>query len=276
MAEVYWIRLPEHTDMFTQGYIGVTTKTAQERFTAHVNASKLNKKHHLKISYAIRKYGAENLVVQTLVICDDSYSLELEEKLRPHKEIGWNLAKGGSKPPVREGKMSAEFCKAISDRNKGVAKSQETRNKISEALVGHNYSTPESIEKAKATFHKNFTSQGKKRKPPPLETRLSTADKVRKEVIPDQHFWRNARFNISKDVLDKWELCSSADLMFNHFKVNLGCVSCRSIASVLTLDGNIKAVRRNIGKYLSYFKAGWVPLEDPFWVEDFKEGQDVS
>lgn len=184
MAEVYWIRLPEHTDILTQGYIGVTTKTAQERFTSHVNASKLNKKHHLKISYAIRKYGAENLVVQTLVICDDDYSLVLEEKLRPCKEIGWNLAKGGSKPPPREGKMSADFCKAISERTKGVAKSEETKRKISETLTGHSYATSESKEKAKETFRRNFTDKGKKRKSPPVETMLSTANKVRKEVTP--------------------------------------------------------------------------------------------
>lgn len=25
MALVYWLRLPEHTDIFTQGYVGVTT-----------------------------------------------------------------------------------------------------------------------------------------------------------------------------------------------------------------------------------------------------------
>lgn len=64
--------------------------------------------------------------------------------------------------------------------------------------------------------------------------------------------------------------------MFNYFKNSLGCISCKCVASVLNLDGGSKTVRRNIGKYLSYFKAGWVPLEDPFWVEDFKEGQDVS
>ena len=62
MAEVYWIRLPEHTDVFSQGYVGVTTKTSAARFLEHVSASRWKQKKKLKISNAICKHGEENLV----------------------------------------------------------------------------------------------------------------------------------------------------------------------------------------------------------------------
>ena len=33
-TSVYWIHRPEHTDMFTQGYVGIT-KDIKRRFKAH-------------------------------------------------------------------------------------------------------------------------------------------------------------------------------------------------------------------------------------------------
>ena len=35
MAFVYWIHLPEHTDIFTEGYVGFTKLTPHERFKTH-------------------------------------------------------------------------------------------------------------------------------------------------------------------------------------------------------------------------------------------------
>lgn len=276
MAEVYWIHLPEHTDMFTEGYIGVTKTTAADRYKSHVNSSRLNKKHHLKISYAIRKYGADNLIVETLVICDEDYSLWLEEKLRPELEIGWNLAKGGSKPPVRKGPMGPEFSRKLSERNSGVPKSEETKRKISETLMGHDYSTPESRQKARETFKRNFTDLGLKRKSISEEVRCKTGSLLRKAIFPGEQFWRKRNFNQSNTLVDKILLCSKANLMFDLFSKKDGIITCALVADVLSMDGKDKSVRKNIGKYLSYFKAGWNPNTDSAWLEDFKkEDQDV-
>ena len=92
MAEVYWLRLLEHTDMFSEGYIGVTKRTAKSRFYEHVHKSKESNSY---LHNVIRKYGEGSIVVETLVICDVDYAYELESKLRPDKCIGWNLAAGG-------------------------------------------------------------------------------------------------------------------------------------------------------------------------------------
>lgn len=97
MAEVYWLRLPEHTDMFSEGYIGVTRNDAKSRFRGHVQSSKLNKGKNYRMTNVIKKYGKESLVVETLVICDEDYAYDLEAKLRPTTHIGWNVAIGGAK-----------------------------------------------------------------------------------------------------------------------------------------------------------------------------------
>lgn len=93
MAEIYWIHLPEHTDMFSEGYIGVTKYTAKKRFAQHRERSCSSDNQN--ICKAIRKYGHENLIVETLVIADMAYCLEVESKLRPTIYIGWNIAMGG-------------------------------------------------------------------------------------------------------------------------------------------------------------------------------------
>lgn len=106
MACVYWIHLKEHTDLFSEGYIGFTSKTAKERFYHHLVQSRRNPYKRYKtrecthLYSSIRKYGSENLIVSTLVIADTNYCLDLENKLRPCKNIGWNIAVGGRRPNI--------------------------------------------------------------------------------------------------------------------------------------------------------------------------------
>lgn len=88
---VYWIHLPEHTDMFTQGYIGITTNTIKKRWDQHKNAAKQGK---FTINKAIRKY-AEVLVCETILVGSLEYCLDVESKLRSSPCIGWNTATGG-------------------------------------------------------------------------------------------------------------------------------------------------------------------------------------
>jgi hypothetical protein len=92
-CSVYWIRHPDHTDMFTQGYIGITNNT-KVRWNDH------NKRpSNLHIKRAVKKYGWDNLIKQVILIADKAYCLAVETKLRPTNQIGWNVASGGSMPP---------------------------------------------------------------------------------------------------------------------------------------------------------------------------------
>jgi len=91
---VYWIRHPDHTDMFTEGYIGIS-KNSDKRFMQH---NKRCQNKHLK--NAINKYGWDKLVKQVLLIADKAYCLMIESQLRPSDDIGWNIVKGGGVPPT--------------------------------------------------------------------------------------------------------------------------------------------------------------------------------
>ena len=153
---VYWIREQSHTDLMTQGYIGVSGDV-EKRFASHKGMwSGTN--NYLK--NAIKKHGWDNLAKSVLLISTKEYCLDIERKLRPADKIGWNLTIGGGYPPVifgerpelkgrvswnkgKTGVYSAETLErmrknriGVSPPNKGVPLSDEHRQKVSKALKG--------------------------------------------------------------------------------------------------------------------------------------------
>jgi hypothetical protein len=98
MTSVYWIAHKDHSDIFSQGYVGVSNNV-DYRWNSH---KKLQTNVHLK--NAITKYGWDNLVKKVVLIGKEDYCLEIENKLRPADKIGWNLVCGGGKPPSALGK----------------------------------------------------------------------------------------------------------------------------------------------------------------------------
>jgi hypothetical protein len=99
-AQVYWIRAPHHSDMMLDGYVGVS-KNAQKRWLyGHSWAHRKGRHDNPKMANAISKYGWDNLIKTVLVVADENYCYDLERKLRPSDNIGWNLVTGGGKPPV--------------------------------------------------------------------------------------------------------------------------------------------------------------------------------
>jgi hypothetical protein len=110
--------------MMSQGYIGVS-KDADARFTQHF---KQTQNRHLK--FAIDKYGWDNLIKTKILVADNDYCLDIEHKLRPTNDIGWNCVAGGGKPPSSLGKR---FKRKTPSWNKGKKMSLETRAKVSEA-----------------------------------------------------------------------------------------------------------------------------------------------
>jgi hypothetical protein len=138
IAHVYWIRRPEHTDFWVQGYIGVTKQTPERRFQQHVSISNRDDDRDKSIVHdAIKSIGAKNLEVKTILISKEDYCYEVEAKLRPDREIGWNLAIGGVKPPDNTGRRhSEESLLKMSDKKRGHPVSEETRKKLSDAFIG--------------------------------------------------------------------------------------------------------------------------------------------
>ena len=166
MAFVYWIRLPEHTDMFTQGYIGVTKRSVERRYSEHLRDTRRWK---TKLYNAMLKYE-EKVFVQTLVECDIDYAYALEEKLRPQENIGWNTAQGGQLKflALAPRERSPEYRRKISDSLKNQVWRDESRQKLSQSLKlfykenpmpPKGPANPESIAKRERTRFK--TSWGK-------------------------------------------------------------------------------------------------------------------
>jgi hypothetical protein len=92
---LYWIRLPEHTDITTQGYIGITGQTVTKRFNQHRNSARRSKARK-KSEFKQALINGTELIVETLVISDYAYIKNLERLLRPESNIGWNKAFGGA------------------------------------------------------------------------------------------------------------------------------------------------------------------------------------
>ena len=111
--EVYWIHLPEHTDILTQGYVGLTKQGTKKRFWSHKNSAKDPRSSHKIISKAFNKYG-DKIIVTTLVVCDKDYAKFFENKLRPTDFIGWNMNAGGYTPSIK----SPEVLRASAEKRK--------------------------------------------------------------------------------------------------------------------------------------------------------------
>lgn len=90
-AYVYWIHLPEHSNINNEGYIGVT-KNPNRRFSQHKNASNSTRSEALK--NAIKKYK-DKVLYTILLKADEEYCYQIENILRPKDHIGWNLSEGG-------------------------------------------------------------------------------------------------------------------------------------------------------------------------------------
>ena len=95
MAHVYWLHLPEHTDFLTEGYIG-----AASNITARLRSHK----HRFKSIW-------DKMIVELLVESTITYCFELEEKLRPYRRIGWNIAAGGASNNVMYAQENPNFGK---------------------------------------------------------------------------------------------------------------------------------------------------------------------
>lgn len=126
MAYVYWIHLPEHTDMTTEGYVGITTKSVETRFKHHIQNAK--REYRLPIHKAL--VDNDNCVVTTLLIGSVEYCRLIERELRPQPYTGWNTSIGGDMGRLGI-KHTEESRKKMRDAALGKIVSEETRKKQS-------------------------------------------------------------------------------------------------------------------------------------------------
>ena len=158
MYKIYWIKYPEHTDPYQEGYIGLTSQTVEKRLLEH--------KHNRKNKLLSNRCKKE--LIQTVCLHDNLIESEariIEEKYRPLENIGWNINKGGDLPPSRKGKISEKTLLIGEQRTE---KQKQAAAKHSERMKGNNSSGK---RKNKIVHEKNcencglhFISKGKQRK----------------------------------------------------------------------------------------------------------------
>jgi hypothetical protein len=100
--KLYWIKRPEHKDMYQEGYIGITTTEGiNGRLYTHFNKLKNNSHPNPKLQNAYNKDS--NLIVETIYKGSIKNCIKKEKKLRPYKNVGWNILEGGGLPPLHNG-----------------------------------------------------------------------------------------------------------------------------------------------------------------------------
>ncbi len=100
---VYWAHLPEHDDMWKQGYIGITKQPVIHRWLDHIYKAKID--NQLIFARALNKYN--NIVFDVIVVGQDrEYCERIEAQLRPDLNIGWNINIGGDKANTLAGGMA--------------------------------------------------------------------------------------------------------------------------------------------------------------------------
>ena len=187
MAQVYWIHLPEHTDITTQGYVGVSTN-AIKRIQNHFQLLEQNQHNNIHLSRAYIKY--DKLIKDILLEAEESYCYEIENRLRPNYNIGWNIAPGGDKPPPSK-----------KGRGKGRKLSEEHRQKIIKTTYFNVFN--------KSEERKILTSKTMKGRPKSEEQKRKQSEKMTGLLVGEKNAMADPinRLKVSKSKIGTKSLC---------------------------------------------------------------------
>jgi hypothetical protein len=128
ICSLYWICADSHSDVSKEGYVGISMD-AELRWNQHGRGL-----HNRHFKNAIEKHGWDNLQKKVLLVSTRQYCLEIEQKLRPTENIGWNIAIGGGDPPRGFG---VTFKPGHTPWLKGKSLPEHLKKRISEKLKGH-------------------------------------------------------------------------------------------------------------------------------------------
>lgn len=260
MAFVYWIHLPEHTDITSEGYVGFTSRTVENRLKHHKTDSNRDKCKNLPIYNAMRKYG-DLLIVDTLVEGSTEYCLMIENKLRPKPKTGWNINIGGGRGSL------------------GVKRSEETNRKHSASVSGskhHAYGK----KVAKEVIDRIVLSRKLNAKPVTQETRdkMSAANKGLVRSAESREKISKGLKGVKKSQ-EHCEAMSRAMKLrelspWEHPKAKV-CVwlLAEQVRSLMTQGVSISEIERkfdtgfrSMATLSTIIKNGWNPIEDTKWV----------
>jgi hypothetical protein len=258
---VYWIHLAEHTDIKTQGYVGITTKSVSKRFSDHCR--KARKQPTFLIHQAINKYGVDNLIVDTICVTSREHAKWTELQLRPEDFIGWNTRRGGALPADIPTELRIIYAQ----------KAKETRKRLGIDKSGPNHpnwkggctsylrrlSGPVPVEevvaKRKATIKRKFESGWQW--PSPTKETLEKQSAARKEYFAVHGWWINPQ--------------ASKTLWLHAARIQ---ILRKSVALSRNLIAEILGETHNgIAKVISKFTSGWEPLKDERWINYYEQNK---
>lgn len=246
MAFVYWIHHVDHTDVFTGGYVGYTSKTVEQRWKGHFKESRRSRCLNYPVYNAIRKCG-KDVIITTLIEGSEDYCSEFETKLRPQVKIGWNLHVGGNKG-FRGSTHSDEAKAKISSKGKGRALTDYQRESIRKANIG-----------------RKQTDAAKKKM---SEARLGVP-RSPENVAKQKETLKNKPWLSHRTIKETW---IAAEHLYDIFKSDV-------TMSAKTLGRLANTTEHRMKTILDRFRNGWVPTDCLFWqefVKEYKETQDVT
>ncbi len=225
------------SDMFSEGYVGYTSKTTEERYRGHLKEVNSARCKNYPIYNNMKKYG-DDIVVSTILIGSEDYCLDIESKLRPSPKIGWNIQAGGNKG-CDPSCFTEEVRKKISDKGKGRVFSDEHKSRISESNKGKSMSEDSRIKMS-------AVRKGVKRNPESSARHSATL-----RLKP----WSQHRAR-----LDMW---SRASEFYDCYLEN-PLLGANKLSQILGISES------NITTILKHFRNGFIPSESAHWIE-FKE-----
>lgn len=89
---LYWIRKNHHTDIKTQGYIGISHDPVTRLSQHRSNSRNIHHRYNREFKDALL---ADDFEFTIIVESTRTYCINLERLLRPLPNTGWNLAIGG-------------------------------------------------------------------------------------------------------------------------------------------------------------------------------------
>lgn len=253
---VYWIHLSDHTDITTQGYVGITSQGVEKRFKKHCSSAK---SVNFLISRAINKYGAENLIVDTLCMCSAEYAKSIEKKLRPHNFIGWNMRVGGKSSPD----MSPEQYKLAAEKRRKTMQGRFLKGREhpnwKHGLRSKYESTLEPLDVRLKRRAQKIADALRGR--PLSEDAKFNISEAKKKYFEENGNWCNSQAN-----LDMWLM---AELVYDTWSES-PCGD-RALSRKLGVKRN-----KSIQNMIKLFKEGWVPSEDERYRRFINDRQNQS
>jgi group I intron endonuclease len=215
-ASIYWIHLVEHTDIYTQGYVGVS-KNMDRRINDHIRKLTTNTHTNPHLKYAFNKYGWEKVVVDIFWCGEEKYCYVLENTLRPSKNIGWNITIGGHRGPGwPKGKKQSEATKkkAKSTRLKRYGDRKLLREEERRELVHANKEARKKKNLEKQEEHKKAVAQRKLNR---SQESLAKKEKLKKERLAASIVLKKANSSIIRPICN---VCNQRSRAISYYRPN--------------------------------------------------------